>query len=218
MIVVGPCLWNHWIASVLRHTGPQQWLGPRYPFVLHAFYPLAIQGPNILYCAITHSVFVLFLPSKEKRDIACPWQFVLSRLSDSWLSTSRVEWIKWASETFWEEPVEVSVGRRSFSKRPVYCFTWYYFQAGILAFAFAWIARTHLLKQWFFTVNQWVLLQRFELWFEPVSVYCQRVLIGPTIWSSRRGILKKNSLQNFGPLLLFELILLKGTATTASQQ
>lgn len=28
---------------------------------------------------------------------------------------------------------------------------------------FAWIARIHLLKQWFFTVNQWVLLQRFEL-------------------------------------------------------
>jgi len=39
------------------------------------------------------------------------------------------------------------------------------------------------LKQWFFTVNHWVLLQQFELWFEPVSVYRKRVVIGPTIRS-----------------------------------
>jgi len=62
-----------------------------------------------------------------------------------------------------EVPVEVAVEEEVFQS--VQCTA----SLGIVltpdprSYTFAWIARTHLLKQWFFTVNQWVLLQRFEL-------------------------------------------------------
>jgi len=62
-----------------------------------------------------------------------------------------------------EDPVEVAVEEEVFQS--VQCAA----SLGIVltpdprSCIFAWIARTHLLKQWFFAVNQWALLQRFEL-------------------------------------------------------
>jgi len=62
-----------------------------------------------------------------------------------------------------EEPVEVAVEEEGFQS--VQCAA----SLGIVltrdprSLIFAWSTRTHLLKQWFFAVNQWVLLQRFEL-------------------------------------------------------